>query len=347
MDLRPLRFTEKGFESRGVAIRYGYDKMERFLRESHDMSNRPDIVIRNYRPGDLDSLALLVSRALDAGGGLHSVSAHDVIEGLGRPRHSPEEDLFVAERAGGAIGYVDVTAELDIGRAVLSFLAHPEHRGEVVVMKLIKRAMIRARELKARRAHVNVPEGSESALKRLANMGFRFIRRFLELRLDLSNGDVPNMDRISPRCRHLKRGEEGKLVHIQNRSFADTWGFNPNTLEEIVYRLGLPGCAPEDIIFASDGENVMGYCWTRIYAGRDKVTADDKGRISMLGVDPDCRGKGVGREVLLAGLSYLKSNGVGIVELTVDSENKAACALYRSAGFRIKTTSLWYEKTLR
>lgn len=318
-----------------------------FLRESHDMSNRPDIVIRNYRPGDLDSLALLVSRALDAEGGLYSVSAQDVIEGLGRPRHWPEEDLFVADRAGGAVGYVDVTAEPDIGRAVLSFLAHPGHRGEVVVMGLIKRAIIRAKKLKARRVHVNVLEGSESMRKLLANMGFRSIRRFLELRLDLSNGRVPNMDRISPRCRHLKRGEEGKLVHMQNRSFADTWGFNPNTLEEIIYRVNLPGCAPEDIILASDGENVMGYCWTRIYAGRDKVTADNKGRISMLGVDPCCRGKGVGREVLLAGLSYLKSNGVGIVELTVDSENKAACTLYRSAGFRIETTSLWYERTLR
>ncbi len=91
----------------------------------------------------------------------------------------------------------------------------------------------------------------------------------------------------------------------------------------------------------------MGYCWTRIYAGRDKVTRGDKGRIYMLGVDPDYRGKGVGKEVLLAGLSYLKSKGVGIVELTVDSKNKAACALYRSVGFQIETMSLWYGKALK
>ncbi len=310
------------------------------------MGNSP-YIIRNYRPEDFHLLVQLVAEAGKRGGRLSSISMGDLIEGLGRPRHFPESDLFIAERAGDAVGYVDVTLELDIGRVVLSFLVHPEHRGEVVAMKLIKRAINRAREMGAKRVHVNVLEGSEGVRKLLAKMRFRLIRRFLELTLDLSNGDVPNIDRISPRCRHLKRGEEDKLVQIQNRSFAGTWGFNPNTLEEIVHRISLPGCSPEDIILACDGENVIGYCWTRIYAGRDEVTRGDKGRIYMLGVNPDYRGKGIGKGVLLAGLSYLKGNGVGIVELTVDSKNKAACALYRSAGFRIETTSLWYEKALK
>ena len=310
------------------------------------MGNSP-YIIRNYRPEDFHPLVQLVAEAGKRGERSSSISMGDLIEGLGRPRHFPESDLFIAERAGDAVGYVDVTPELDIGRVVLSFLVHPEHRGEVVAMKLIKRAINRAREMGAKRVHVNVPEGNEGVRKLLAKMRFRFIRRFLELTLDLSNGDVPNIDRISPRCRYLKRGEEDKLVQIQNRSFAGTWGFNPNTLEEIVHRISLPGCSPEDIILACDGENIIGYCWTRIYAGKYRRRTGNGGRIYMLGVNPDYRGKGIGKGVLLAGLSYLKSNGVGIVELTVDSENKAACALYRSAGFRIETMSLWYEKTLK
>ncbi|MBA7679601.1 Mycothiol acetyltransferase [subsurface metagenome] len=66
----------------------------------------------------------------------------------------------------------------------------------------------------------------------------------------------------------------------------------------------------------------------------------------MLGVDPDYRGRGTGKKVLLAGLAYLKSKGRRVIELTVDSENRAACALYRSAGFKLRTSSLWYEKVL-
>ena len=66
----------------------------------------------------------------------------------------------------------------------------------------------------------------------------------------------------------------------------------------------------------------------------------------MLGVEPDYQGMGVGKRVLLAGLARLKSKGLRVAELTVDSENKAACALYRSIGFEGQTSSLWYEKVI-
>ena len=66
----------------------------------------------------------------------------------------------------------------------------------------------------------------------------------------------------------------------------------------------------------------------------------------MIGVDPDYRNTGIGRELLLAGLSYLKSQGLEVAQLTVDSENWVARALYRSLGFEVCHTSLWYEKRL-
>ncbi len=291
-------------------------------------------------------LIQLVGEVGKGGWSSFSVSPQDVIESLGRPNHSPENNLFIAEKAGDIVGYVDVTAELKIGRVVLSCVVQPECRGNGVATKLIERAIDRVRELKVKRIHVNTPEGSVTARELFTKMGFRFIRRFLELRLDLSEVHVPDMGRIGPRYRQMKSGEEEKLVHIQNRSFADTWGFNPNTLEEIAYRIGLANCSPENIILACDGEHVIGYCWTRIYAGEENVTRGGKGRIYMLGVDPDHRSKGMGREVLLAGLCYLKNKGLEIVDLTVDSKNKAARALYRSAGFGIRTRSLWYEKVL-
>jgi len=50
--------------------------------------------------------------------------------------------------------------------------------------------------------------------------------------------------------------------------------------------------------------------------------------------------------LLLAGLARLKSKGLQVAELTVDSENKAACALYKSVGFKVQTSNFWYEKVI-
>jgi len=63
-------------------------------------------------------------------------------------------------------------------------------------------------------------------------------------------------------------------------------------------------------------------------------------------VDPDYRDSGIGKQALLAGLAHLRSKGIEVAELTVDSQNPAACALYESGGFKISSTSAWYEKTL-
>jgi mycothiol synthase len=308
--------------------------------------NTSTYAIRNYRPEDFDPLSRLVAEAGKKAGCSFTISAQDVIEGLGRPYHFPESNLFVAEKAENLVGYIDVTPELEIGRVVLSYFVNPDPGGRGLAPRLIECAIGRARDLKAKRAHVNIPPGNTLARKVLRKMGFKFIRDFLELGLDLFTADVPDRRKVGPQCRHMKRGEEDQLVHIQNRSFADTWGFNPNTVEEIVYRLGLSNRSPADIILAFDAGNVVGYCWTRVYVGEWEKGKIGKGRIYMIGVDPDHRGKGVGKELLRAGLSYLESKGLGDVELTVDSNNKAARALYQSVGFGIRTRSLWYEREL-
>jgi mycothiol synthase len=302
--------------------------------------------IGNYRPEDFHSLARLVADEGLAGKRSSFAGGQDIIEGLGRPHYAPEDDLFIAWEAGDIVGYMDVTTELTIGRVVLSCLVSSERAEEVVARELLERGITRARELGVERVHINIPEGSLMARKVVSKMSFRLIRHYLELRLDVSDTRSAKKGMAFPHCRHMKTGEEDKLAHIQNRSFADTWGFNPNIVEEIVYRITLPNCSPEDVILGCDGETVIGYCWTRIYPGSREEVGGRKGRIQMLGVDPDCRGQGVGKEVLMAGLSYLKRRGAGSIDLTVDDKNKGALALYRSGGFQVRMRSLWYEKKM-
>ncbi len=309
------------------------------------MSN-PSYIIRNYHSEDFDKLVQLGTEVQEQGQTGCLISPLDLIESLGQPNHSFGSNLFIAERAGEIVGYADVGPELNIGRAVLRWLVHPKDHRRRVATKLVDRAISRTRELGILTIHVNIWQNSLMAERLLTRMGFTFIRRFLELRLDLSKTPLPDIGQVSPRCRSLQTGEEERLTQLQNRSFSGAWGYNANTVEEIIYRIGLPNCSPEDIIMAFDSDKPIGYCWTRINFQKNKAPSEGTGRIYMLGVDPDYRGRGLGRQLLLAGLSYLKSKGLRVVELTVDRENKVACALYKSVGFKLWTSSLWYEKKL-
>lgn len=299
---------------------------------------------RNYRPADFDKYVRLNVEAEKLEPTGRHISQRVLGENLGQPSYFPEQDLFIVEIDENMVGYMDAAPELNIGRVILNCFIHPDHRRQGLSLKLLGYATHRAKELGAEVVHVNIPRDNVIAKSVLSKLGFRFVRRFLELRLDISKVRWKDTDQAVLPCRHLQCGEEDKLTQLQNRSFAGTWGYNSNTVEEIIYRTNLSNCSPEDVVIACDGDKPVGYCWTRINCEAEDYVGESRGRVYMLGVAPDCRGRGTGKRVLMAGLAYLKSKGVQIAEVTVDSENQAACALYRSVGFKIRTSSLWYEK---
>ena len=299
-------------------------------------------VIRNYQPADFNDYVRLrqeVERLESLG---QPVSPQTIAESLSRPDYFPERDLFVVEIDGSLIGYMDMVTELDIGRVILNGWLHPEHRRKGLATKLLSYAMRRARDLGARVVHVNVSEDNAVAREVLSRLGFKRIRRFLEFKLDISRLRGQEADRAARGCYHLRCDEEDKLTRIQNRCFTGTWGYNPNTVVAIAYRTHLSHFSPEDVVLAGEEDKVTGYCWTEVTGSKD----EREGRIYMLGTDPDYRARGMGRKLLLAGLAHLRSKGVRVVVLTVDSENESACALYRSLGFQLRTGSLWYEKEI-
>lgn len=310
----------------------------------NNMGNFP-YTIRNYQPSDFNHYVVLNTEAEKLEPTGRSVSPRAIAENLRRPNYSSEQDLFVVEIADSIVGYMDVTPELDIGRVILDCWVHPQHRRRGVATQLFSYARHRARELQAKVAHVNIMEGNVIAKNVLTTrLGFKFVRRFLQLRLDIAKVHRQDVDQAAVQCRHLKRGEEQKLTQIQNRCFAGTWGYDPNTVEQIVYRINSSYCSPRDVVLACDGDKVIGYCWTR--TAYEAASGKREGQIFMLGVDADYQGRGVGKTVLLAGLAYLENKGFETAKLTVDSKNKIAGALYRSVGFEVRASSLWYEKVI-
>jgi len=307
------------------------------------ISNSPSN-IRNYQPSDFDKYVLLLAEAEKLEPTGRCVSPQLIAEQLERPNYSPEQDLFILW-SDNIAGYMDVKPELGIGRVVLDCWVHPGHRRRGMATKLLNYATDRAKELGAKVVHVNIREDNTIATRGLHRLGFDLIRRYFELGLAIARVGELDMAEAYPDCRYLQSGEEGKLTQLQNGAFAGAWGYNPNTVDEITLRINSSTCSRKDIVLTYDGDRAIGCCWTGIICEQG-IPSVRKGRIHMLAVDPDYRGKGIGRELMIAGLARLKNRGLKVAELTVDSENRIARALYESLGFDIQSSTLWYEKVV-
>lgn len=92
------------------------------------------------------------------------------------------------------------------------------------------------------------------------------------------------------------------------------------------------------------------------FASKDQQTVGvlnintSKGLISNIGVDPQQRGKGYGKQIMLFGLEQLKKSGCRQAYLRVHVENKPAIHLYKSLGFskaeRYKRI-IWREQNVK
>ena len=137
--------------------------------------------------------------------------------------------------------------------------------------------------------------------------------------------------------------DEETLTELQNSAFAQSWGFCPNSVEEISARVRLERSDPNGIVFISDGQKPIAYNWTMSTSNE----VGSVGWITMTGVHPDYRGRRLGAPVVVKGMEYLKAKGVAGIELEVDSENTPARELYLELGFRKLSEAVWYERRLR
>jgi mycothiol synthase len=291
--------------------------------------------IRNYRHSDFDSLAhFILSEPY-----IRPATPQMVADWLAWPGISPEKDLFIVEIGNRIVGYMNLRPETDIGRVMLSCRLHADHRRKGLAAKLLECALRRAREWGVNFAHVDVMADNKVAIKALEKHGFKPVRQYYVLKLDMSRVDWDEAEQAARGCRHLVPGEEAALAELQNRSFTDHWGYNPNTEETIEFAVSRSHTSPEDVVLACEEGSIAGFC-------RTEITGTGEGRISMMGTDPDFRGRGVGRKSLLAGLLYLRSNNVHTTYLNVDSTNEAAYTLYESVGF-VRSNILWtYELSI-
>ena len=96
-------------------------------------------------------------------------------------------------------------------------------------------------------------------------------------------------------------------------------------------RKQLPWFDAAGFLLHEEGDRLAGFCWTKLH------DADGRrlGEIYVIAVDPDFEGRGLGRELVLAGLDSLWRRGAVIGTLYVDGSNARARRLYERLGFTL------------
>jgi mycothiol synthase len=132
--------------------------------------------------------------------------------------------------------------------------------------------------------------------------------------------------------RHFRPGEdEERWIRANNRAFGghpEQGGWDPATLEQ---REREPWFDAEGFLLHEEGGRLAAFCWTKIDPGEEPGA----GEIYVIGVDPDFQGRGLGREMTLAGLDWLASRGMSAGTLYVDSANRRAVSMYEGLGFSV------------
>ncbi len=294
--------------------------------------------VRNFTSGQLPALLDFVEQCNLWGNRGRELGRQTFREVLGQPGLAPTNNCFLLNEGGRVRGFCLVIPELPIDRTVLELEVAPGLAGSTAERELVCQAVHRARELGARIAHLCLPNPSPRS-RLLAEEGFSTIRTYWEMvwrQETLPAAALPEGFTVRP----YRPGDAPVLTEVQNAAFDGSWGFCPNTVEQIGYRAAMVHIPREGILFLCHGEKTAGYCWTCLAPVEGAI----RGVIGMIGLVPAYRGQGVSRCVLVAGMEFLRSLDVADIRLQVDGSNDPAIRLYTAVGFEKASERHWFER---
>ena len=245
---------------------------------------------------------------------------------------------------GAPVGYALVEPELNIGRVILGIASL--FGSDSVYRALLIDGIERAKSVadgERFEAQVAVRDTEPDLIARtLGTSGFRVVRTTLKMRVDASEVQL-RRGAIAPefRIRDAVMDDEVEAVavtELHNACFTGSWGFSPNTVEEIGGRTSADheqnGFAPIIVMEDEAKGGLCAYNWITLN-GED-------GRVEMVGVRPELRGKRLGWAMFNAGIDRLMANDAQTLSLDVDAENPPARKIYESAGYRTYSEVKYY-----
>lgn len=179
---------------------------------------------------------------------------------------------------------------------------------------------------------------SAGARSLAASHGLVPVRTLLHLELEVSRArrDLPRefptgeISTGSIRASGSSSGWEDRLLALNARAFAHHPEQGSLTRADLDALMAEPWFDSDDLLLAWEGETLLGFCWLK------------NDEFYVVGVDPAAQGRGLGRELMNAGVARLTEKGLRMSHLYVEGDNEPALALYRNLGFTNRSVDVQY-----
>ncbi len=172
--------------------------------------------------------------------------------------------------------------------------------------------------------------------QRATEAGLIVVREVLQLRRSLPLQRVSSCE-----CRPFRPGaDDAEFLRINNLAFEwhpDQSGWSQQHLAK---RMQEPWFDPLGFLILEENEAMVEFCWTKVHPATTKEPA--LGEIYVIGVDPVAHGRGLGTEIVIAGLEHLSGLGITTGMLHVESDNTAALHMYDRLGFTVHSSHRWW-----
>ena len=252
---------------------------------------------------------------------------------------------ILATDGGRAVGfaYVYRSDSFSPPHWAAGMVVHPEVRDSTgVEVALLERAVEHVAGAGGGLVVLWVFEPDDRDDQAAAGANFRHQRDLLQQRVPLPLGEEPAWPPGVEVRSFVPGHDDTAWLTVNNRAFADhpeQGGWVEATLER---RMAEPWFDPKGFLLAFDADGLAGFCWTKVHPATE---ADPElGEIFVIGVDPSRQSSGLGRALVVAGLSHLADRGIRTGMLFVDGDNEAALRLYASLGFTTHRRDRAYER---
>ncbi len=208
-------------------------------------------------------------------------------------------------------------------------VVHPDFRGRGIGGALLEKVRKHTADSLRLWSH-----GDSAAAQRLASHhNFTKVRTVIQMRRSLME-PLPHIQ-IATRAFTVADGEA--WVELNNRAFEGHPEQSGWTLKDLDIRLNEEWFDANGLLIKEDAGKISAFCWTKLH------TLNPVGEIYIMAVDPSLHRQGLGREMVIAGLHYIRSQSIQSAMLYVDAENTAAQELYKSLGFTEWGRDLLYK----